>query len=62
MPDEVQQYKESISDKYIKDFKKELKFSEKLMILPIENKMKEILKSNKKIDVSSLRDLEDLWF
>ena len=62
MSNEVEQYKESISEKYIKDFKKELKFYEKAMILPIEKKMKEILKSDKKIDVSNLRDLEDLWF
>lgn len=62
MSGEVQQYKESISDRYIADFKKELNFVEKAMLLPIEKKMKEILKSDKKIDVSNLRDLEDLWF
>jgi len=54
------EYKESISDKYIKDFKKELNFFEKMMIAPISKKMKEILKSDKKINVSKLEDLEDL--
>lgn len=58
----IEEYKESISDKYIKDFKKGLRRFEKVMIFPIEKKMKEILKSNKKIDVSNLKDLEDLWF
>ena len=42
------EYKESISDKYIKDFKKELSFFEKMMVVPITKKMKEILKSDKK--------------
>lgn len=62
MPNEVEQCKESIADKYIKDFRKELSFFQKVMIRPIEKKMKEILKSNKKIDVSSFEELEDLWF
>lgn len=62
MSNEIEQYKESISDRYIKDFKKELNFFQKAMILPIEKKMKEILKSDKKIDVNNLKDLEDLWF
>jgi len=58
----VEQYKENIADKYIKDFKKELNFFEKIMLAPISNKMKEILKSDKKIDVNNLKDLEDLGF
>jgi len=58
----VEQYKEDIADKYIKDFKKDLWFFEKIMIAPISSKMKEILKSDKKIDVSNLKDIEDLWF
>lgn len=62
MANEIEQYKESISDRYIKDFRKELSFFQKAMILPIEKKMKEILKSDKKIDVNNLKDLEDLWF
>jgi hypothetical protein len=60
MANEIEQYKESISDRYIKDFRKELNFFQKAMILPIEKKMKEILKSDKKIDVNNLKDLEDL--
>jgi hypothetical protein len=31
-----------------------------MMIAPISSKMKEILKSDKKIDVSNLKDIEDL--
>lgn len=58
----VEQYKEDIADKYIKDFKKDLNFFEKMMIAPISKKMKEILKSDKRINVNSLKDLEDLWF
>ena len=56
----IAEYKESISEKYIQAFKKELSFFEKMMIAPISKKMKEILKSDKKINVSKLEDLEDL--
>lgn len=58
----VEQYKESISEKYIQDFKKELGFFDKILIAPIFSKMKDVLKSDKKINVDSLKDLEDLWF
>ena len=58
----VEQYKEDIADKYIKDFKDDLNFFEKIMVASISKKMKEILKSGKKIEVNNLKDLEDLWF
>ena len=58
----IESYKDSIAEKYVEEFKKELKFFEKIMISPLTKKMKEILKSNKKIDVNNLKDLEDLWF
>ncbi len=58
----VEQYKEDIATKYLDQFKSELNFFEKAMILPITGKMKEILKSDKKIDAQKLSDLEDLWF
>lgn len=58
----IEQYKENIADRYMQDFKKELGFFDKFMIAPIFTKMKNILKSDKKIDVDSLKDLEDLWF
>lgn len=58
----IEQYKNSISEKYIQDFKKELNFFEKIMLMPVSKKMEEILKSNKKIDVDNLWELEDLWF
>ena len=44
----VEQYKEDIATKYLDQFKSELNFFEKAMILPITGKMKEILKSDKK--------------
>jgi len=50
----IEQYKNSISEKYIQDFKKELNFFEKIMLMPVSKKMEEILKSNKKIDVDNL--------
>ncbi|MBQ7616805.1 hypothetical protein IJS64_02190 [bacterium] len=56
----VEQYKEDIATKYLDQFKSELNFFEKAMILPITGKMKEILKSDKKIDAQKLSDLEDL--
>ena len=46
----AEQCKEDIAKKYLDQFKSELNFFEKAMILPISNKMKEILKSDKKID------------
>ena len=58
----VEDYKESISERYIQDFKKELDFFDKIMIAPIVTKMKSVLKSNKKIEANNLEDLEDLWF
>ena len=58
----VEQYKEDIANKYLENFKKELNIFEKAMILPINKKMKEILKSDKKIDVDNLSELEDLGF
>jgi hypothetical protein len=58
----VEQYKEDIANKYLENFKKELNIFEKAMILPINKKMKEILKSDKKINVDNLSDLEDLGF
>lgn len=58
----IEQYKNSISEKYIQDFKKELNFFEKIMLMPVSKKMEDILKSNKKIDVDNLWELEDLWF
>jgi nitrate reductase NapAB chaperone NapD len=58
----IEQYKNSISEKYIQDFKKELNFFEKIMLMPVSKKMEEILKSKKKIDVDNLWDLEDFWF
>ena len=58
----IDDYKESISERYIQDFKEELNRLEKVMIYPILTKMKNILKSNKKIDVDNLEDLKDLWF
>ncbi|MCK9467040.1 MAG: hypothetical protein M0P94_01815 [Candidatus Absconditabacterales bacterium] len=59
---QIEQYKNRISEKYIEDFKKDLSFFEKIMLMPISKKMDEILKSNKKITVDSLGDLEDLGF
>ena len=58
----AEQCKEDIAKKYLDQFKSELNFFEKAMILPISNKMKEILKSDKKIDAEKFSDLEDLWF
>ena len=58
----IESYKDSIAEKYVEDFKKELKFFERVMVLPLSKKMKEVLKSNKKIDVNGLGDLQDLWF
>lgn len=58
----VEQYKDDIATKFIEQFKSELNFFEKAMILPITWKMKEILKSDKKIEAEKLSDLEDLWF
>ena len=58
----VEQYKEDIANKYLENFKKELKFFDKIMVAPIFTKMKNILKSDKKINVDNLGDLEDLWF
>ena len=57
-----QEYKESISDRYIQDFKKELGFFDNILLAPIFSKMKDVLKSDKKISVDNLKDLEDLWF
>jgi len=51
---QIEQYKNRISEKYIEDFKKDLSFFEKIMLMPISKKMDEILKSNKKITVDSL--------
>jgi hypothetical protein len=59
---QIEQYKDRISEKYIQDFKKELNFFEKMMLMPVSKKMEEILKSKKKIDVDNLWELEDLWF
>jgi len=58
----VEEYKNDIAERYIQDFKTEIGFFNRLMILPITNKMKDILKSDKKVDVNDLQDLEDLWF
>jgi len=58
----VEEYKKIISDRYIEDFKKELGFFDTILVAPIFTKMKDILKSDKKIDVDNLKDLEDLWF
>lgn len=58
----IDKYKNSISEKYVQDFRKELNFFEKIMLFPISKKMEEILKSNKKIDVDNIWDLENLWF
>ena len=58
----IENYKESIVDRYVQDFKKELNFFEKILLLPISKKMKEVLKSNKKIEVNNIKDLEELWF
>ncbi len=58
----IENYKESIADRYVQNFKKELNFFEKMMLLPISKKMKEVLKSNKKIEVNNIKDLEELWF
>lgn len=58
----IEQCKEGIANKYLEQFKSELSFFEKAMILPITGKMKEILKSNKKIDAENFSSLEDLWF
>ena len=58
----IEQCKEDIASKYLEQFKSELNFFEKAMILPISGKMKDILKSNKKIDAENFSDLEDLWF
>ena len=58
----IEQYKNSISERYVEDFKKELNFFERIMLLPVSKKMEEVLKSNKKINVDNLWDLEDLWF
>jgi hypothetical protein len=56
----VEEYKNDIAERYIQDFKTEIGFFNRLMILPITNKMKDILKSDKKVDVNDLQDLEDL--
>lgn len=58
----IESYKDSIAEKYVEEFKKELRFFEKIMISPLTKKMKEVLKSNKKIDVNDLKDLENLGF
>ena len=58
----AEQCKESISDRYIQDFKKELGFFEKIFLTPVFSKMKSILKSDKKIEANNIKDLEDLWF
>lgn len=58
----IEIYKKDISEKYIKEFKEELNFFEKIMISPITNKMKSILSSDKEISVDNLWDLEDIWF
>lgn len=59
---EVLKQKSDIADKYIKEFKEELNFFEKIIISPITKKMKEVLSSDKEIQVDKLWDLEDLWF
>jgi hypothetical protein len=56
----TEQYKESISDRYIQDFKKQLGFFDTILVAPIFTKMKDVLKSDKKIDVDNLKDLEEL--
>jgi hypothetical protein len=50
----IEQYKNSISERYVEDFKKELNFFERIMLLPVSKKMEEVLKSNKKINVDNL--------
>ena len=62
MAKSAEDYKKDIAERYIQDFKEELWFFNKLMILPITNKMKDILKSDKKINVDNIQDIEDLWF
>ena len=62
MTKSIEKCKEDIANKYLDDFKKELTFLEKLMIVPITKKMKEVLKSDKKINVDNLSELEDLGF
>jgi hypothetical protein len=56
----IESYKDSIAEKYVEEFKRELNFFEKIMISPLTKKMKEVLKSNEKIDVDNLKDLENL--
>jgi len=58
---EQQALKESIAEKYIEKFKKELWWLKALAISPIEKKLKNIMTSEEELWWKSIKDLDNLW-
>jgi hypothetical protein len=57
---DYEQIKSEIAESYIKKFKDELGWFKSLTVLPIEQKLKKIMISDKDLEEKRLKDLDDL--